>query len=252
MKETTIVEIEKIGKLKNPILLIGLPGIGLIGRVVGRYLVEELKAVKFAYMYSPHFPHQVFMTKTGGMRLINNRFYIIKSKVNDLVVLTGDIQAMTTNGQYEVATTVLQFVKKFGVKQVVAVGGYSNGKINAKRKIFGVATSKLLLEKFAKNGVVFGEAKGSIVGAAGLIPAMSKLNGMAGICIMGETHGGYIDVAAAKDIVTLLSKMFKFEIDTKKLEQRAKDSQKVLKRIEEEIQRNIVAPQLEQQTSYIR
>ena len=62
MKDTTIIELGKI-KLKNGIMLTGLPGIGLIGRVVGRYLVEELKAKKVADMYSPHFPHQVIMTK---------------------------------------------------------------------------------------------------------------------------------------------------------------------------------------------
>ena len=41
MKDTTIIELEKI-KLKK----VCSPGfhIGLIGRVVGRYLVEELKA----------------------------------------------------------------------------------------------------------------------------------------------------------------------------------------------------------------
>ena len=34
MKETIIIEREKLGKLRNPALLIGLPGIGLIGQVV--------------------------------------------------------------------------------------------------------------------------------------------------------------------------------------------------------------------------
>ena len=44
MKETLIIEKSKMKKLKNAVLVTGLPGIGLIGQVVGRYLVEELKA----------------------------------------------------------------------------------------------------------------------------------------------------------------------------------------------------------------
>jgi len=37
---TWIIEREKI-KLKNGILITGLPGIGLVGQVVGRYMVEQ-------------------------------------------------------------------------------------------------------------------------------------------------------------------------------------------------------------------
>jgi hypothetical protein len=242
MKETMIYEKEKPRKMKNPVLITGLPGIGLIGRVVGRYLAEELKGKKIAYVYSPHFPHQVFITKKGGLRLINNRFYLIKGKERDIVMLTGDIQAMTTVGQYEVANAIVEYAKKLGVKLVITVGGYSTGKINEKRHIFGVATDRKLIQEFKKKGVVFGEAKGSIVGAAGLIPALAKIHGMRGICVMGETHGGYVDVSAAKDIVNLLSDYLKFPIDLKKLEAKAKESEKVLKKIEEEIQRSVSAP----------
>ena len=239
VKETKIVEKEKI-KLKNGVLVVGLPGIGLIGRVVGRYLAEELKGKKVADLFSPHFPHQVFMTKKGGLRLINNRFYLVKGKKYDILVLTGDIQAMSTVGQYEVATAILEYSKRVGVNFVITVGGYSTGKVNETRRIFGVATSKEALTKFKKHGVIFGEARGSIVGAAGLLPAIGRLHHIQGICLMGETHGGYVDVTAAKNIVGLLSKYLGFEIDLKKLEAKAKESEKVLKKIEEEVQRTMI------------
>ena len=241
MKETTIIEKEKI-KTKKGILVVGLPGIGLIGRVVGRYLADELKGKKIADLFSPHFPHQVFMTKKGGLRLINNRFYLAKGRKSDLVILTGDIQAMSTVGQYEVASAVIEYAKKIDINFIITVGGYSTGKVNDHRRIFGVATSKELLAKFKKAGVIFGEAKGSIVGAAGLLPAIGKIHGLHGICVMGETHGGYVDVTAAKNIVDLLSRFIGFDIDLKKLEDKAKESEKVLKKIEEEVQRNMIAP----------
>lgn len=253
MKETSIVEIEKI-KLKNGVLITGLPGIGLIGRVVGKYLVDELKAKKVAELISPHFPHQVFMTKKGGMKLIKNKFYLVKTKTQDILILVGDVQAINSYGQYEVADVVLEYIKRIGGKKILTVGGYSTGKINETRRIFGVVTSKNMLKQFKKNGVVFGVARGSIVGAAGLLPALSKLKGLEGGCLMGETHGGYVDVAAAKNIVVMLSKMLGFKIDTTKLEQKAKDGEKVLKKIEEELQRNAITPYepTEKDVSYIR
>jgi len=253
MKDTTIIELEKI-KLKKGVMLTGLPGIGLIGRVVGRYLVEELKAKKVAEMYSPHFPHQVIMTKKGGMRAIKNKFYVIKTKKYDVLLLVGDVQAMTPEGQYEVAGKVLDYAKKIGVMKIITIGGYSTGKLSEKRNVFGVVTHKPMLEEFKKYGVVFGIAKGSIVGAAGLLPVLGKLYGMRGACLMGETHGGYVDITAAKNIVQLLSQMLGFNIDTKKIEEKAKEGEKVLKRIEEEVQKNQITPYepSKKDVSYIR
>jgi len=255
MKETTIIEKKKIKKIKNGILITGLPGIGLIGQVVGRYLVDELKAEKIANVISPHFPHQVLMTKRGGIRIIKNNIYLHKGKKRDLVFLLGDIQAMSSVGQYEVAGTVLEYCKKIGVKEIVTVGGYSTGQIVAEqRRVFGVSTSQKLRDKFKKQGVIFGEATGSIVGAAGLMPALGKLISLDGTCLMGETHGSYVDAPAAKQIVQILSKYLSIRISLKKIDKRAKESQEILKKVQEEVQKTMEA-QFEESskpTSYIR
>ena len=57
MDETTIVEIEKV-KMKNPILIEGLPGIGLVGKIAADHMIDELGAKQVAQLISPHFPHQ--------------------------------------------------------------------------------------------------------------------------------------------------------------------------------------------------
>lgn len=241
MKETIIIEREKV-KLKDGVLITGLPGIGLVGRVVGRYLAEELNGKVVADLYSPHFPHQVFITKKGGIRLIKNKFYLVRGNgKNDILILVGDVQALSTVGQYEVGGAILDYAQKCGVKLIITVGGYSTGKIREERQIFGVVTNKDLIPRLKKAGVVFGEAKGSIVGAAGLLLGLGKLKGVDGICLMGETHGAYVDVVSAKNIVQLLSQLFNFKIDIKKLEEKAKESEKIVKKIESEIQRSIEA-----------
>jgi len=254
MLETLIVKKTKPKKLRRPVLVTGLPGIGLIGQVVGRYMVEELKAKKIANLVSPHFPHQVFMTKRGGIRIIKNSFYLFKGKKRDLVFLLGDIQAMSSPGQYEVAGKIIDYCKELKIKEIITVGGYSTGQMVEEKRLFGVATSDKLRKKFGKMGVIFGEAKGSIVGAAGLLPAIAKINGLDGSCIMGETHGSYIDTAAAKLIVVLLSKYLGVPVNLKRLNERAKESQKILKKVQEEVQ-NAMEQQEEaasRNVSYIR
>ncbi len=238
MKETTIIEKESVS-LKDGVLITGLPGIGLIGQVVGRYIVKELKAKKVATLISPHFPHQVFMTKKGGVRIIRNTFYVVKKGKLNLLILVGDVQAMNSAGQYEVADKILDYAKKSGVKTVMTIGGYSTGEVMEDRRIFAVSTSKKLKKKLEEFGVVFGEAKGSIVGAAGLLPVLGRLKNLGGVCLMGETHGGYVDAISAREIVKLISSYFKVKIDLKKLDERAKESEKILKQMEEEIQKNM-------------
>jgi uncharacterized protein (TIGR00162 family) len=256
MIETAIIEKKKLKKLKDGILITGLPGIALIGQVVGRYMVDELKAEKVANIVSPHFPHQVFMTKRGGFRIIKNSFYLFRGKKRDVLILLGDIQAMSSVGQYEVAGKILDYCKKVGVKEIMTIGGYSTGKIVAegKRKVFAVSTSEKLRDKLKKYGILFGEARGSIVGAAGILPALGKIQGIDGSCIMGETHGSYVDAPAAKQIVQILAKYVQVKIDLKRLDKRARESQKILKKVQEEV-RKTMESQFEAEAkhvSYIR
>ncbi len=254
MKETQIIERSKEKKLRNGLLITGLPGIGLIGQVVGRYLVEELKAKRTALLLSPHFPHQVFMTKKGGLRLIRNSFFTYRGKKRDLLILVGDVQAMSSVGQYEVSDVVLDYAKKVGVSEILTVGGYSTGKVSSQRRIFAVSNNEELKEKFKKFGVIFGEAKGSIVGAAGLLPALAKFKNLGGSCIMGETHGGYVDTASAREIVQLLSKYADFPISIKRLDERAAESEKIIKKVESDIQKTMESQMdlSKSATSYIR
>ena len=74
MKETYIKELMQI-QPNNPVLIEGLPGLGLVGKIAMRYLIKQLKAQKIAYLYSPHFPYFVLVNKKGNVRLLRGAFY---------------------------------------------------------------------------------------------------------------------------------------------------------------------------------
>lgn len=253
MEQTTIVMLKKV-KIKNPILIEGLPGIGLVGKLAADHMVRELKAQRIADVYSPHFPHQVVMQKNGAIRMLKNRIYHVKGKKNDLLVLTGDVQAVTSEAQYEVTGKLLDFFAKHKGKEIITLGGYGLGKsaVNAP-KVFGSATHKKIVEGYKKYGIVFGETRGSIIGAAGMLLGLGKLRGMQGVCLMGETHGAYVDAKSAQSVLEVLSKMLGVKIDTKKLQERAKEGEKFMKKMESEAakQQNMLAP-ASKELSYIR
>ncbi|HIH18588.1 TPA: proteasome assembly chaperone family protein [Candidatus Micrarchaeota archaeon] len=231
--ETTILEKEKI-KMKNPILIEGLPGIGLVGKIAADHMIAELRATKVADIISPHFPHQVIMQKNGVMRMIKNRLFHVKGKKNDLLILVGDVQAVTSEAQYEVTGKMLDYAQKKGVKFIITLGGYGTGRVHPTPRIFGIVSHKHLVEQYKKFGIIFGESKGSIIGAAGLLLGLGKTRGMEGLCIMGETHGGFVDPKSAQGVLESLSKILEIKVDTKKLDSRAKESEAFAKKMEKE------------------
>ncbi|MEM3399569.1 MAG: proteasome assembly chaperone family protein [Candidatus Micrarchaeia archaeon] len=237
MEKTIIVE-KKGAQLNNPVLVEGLPGIGLVGKLAADYMIKELKAEKIADLYSPHFPHQVLMLKKGGIRMLKNSFYVWKNKNGrDVVILVGDVQAVTPEAQFSVCGSILDYYEKLGGKMIFTLGGYGVGRIVDEPRVLGSATHISLVEKMKQYGVIFGEANGAIVGAAGLLLGLGKLRGMRGVCLMGETHGGYVDAKAAKAVLTVLLRILKVDLDMTKLEERAKETETFMKRMEKEVAR---------------
>ncbi|MGC8669903.1 MAG: proteasome assembly chaperone family protein [Candidatus Micrarchaeia archaeon] len=251
----TIIKMKKGVKLNKPILIVGLPGIGNVGKLVAENLRREFSATKFAVLYSPHFPHQVVMRKDGGIHLVNNRFYYIKSKngSNDIVLLTGDVQAITPEGQYEVNSRIIKFFKNvLHGSFVYTIGGYSESEsIINKPKVFANATSKKIAEEFSKLGVELGKTKGAIWGSAGLLIAFAKMEKIDGICLMGETGVLDVDPAAAKAVLLVLANKLGLKVDTSKIDKMIEETAKLLKELEQ--QNNIISePKEFQKPTYIR
>src|SRR3972149_6895941 len=58
LMENIVVRYLDHPKLTDPIFIEGLPGIGNVGKLAAEHLKDELKAVKFAEIYSKYFPPQ--------------------------------------------------------------------------------------------------------------------------------------------------------------------------------------------------
>lgn len=218
MKETVIKEFKEV-EMNSPVLIEGLPGLGLVGRIVVRYLVKQLKAERFATLYSPHFPYFVLVSKKGNVRLLNGSFYALKSSngKNDLVFFTGDSQAQTIEGQYEISEHLLDFAKKHAAKLIITVGGYRM-ETKDKPKVIAAATNPEILKKSLQAGAIISRGGSPIVGTAGLILGMAHFKQIDALCLLGETRGYLPDPLAAKSILEVLRNMFGFEVGFSDLE----------------------------------
>jgi uncharacterized protein (TIGR00162 family) len=212
-------------KLRDPIFVEGLPGVGNVGKLAAEHLVDQLKAVKFVDMFSKYFPPQVLVTDAGTIRLVSNElYYIMRPQMkNDLVIMTGDYQGLTPEGQYALSDRTLQIIKELGVSRIYTLGGYGLGKMIEKPRVLGAASDLELVDEMKAFGVTFskGEPGSGIVGASGLLLGLGKLYGMRSVCLMGETSGYFVDPKGAQAVLEVLAKILGVTIDFSELEQKA-------------------------------
>jgi hypothetical protein len=238
MKLVEVRYVAKKPKLKNPILIEGLPGIGNVGKLAVEHLIDVMHATKFAELYSKDFPPQVFINPDGTVKLVNNEFYYWKAKTRkqrDIVLLTGDYQGLSSQGQYELAESILDIIQSLGVKQMYTLGGYGLGREIREPKVLFATTDKHLVKEMKKYGAVFkkNEPGGGIIGASGLLLGLGKLRGMTGTCFMGETPGYLVDPKSAKAVLKVLTKAVNVEIDLSRLEEKAREIEYIAQQLNE-------------------
>jgi len=220
-------------ELKNPILIEGLPGLGLVGKIATRYLIKKLDAKKFAYLYSPHFPYFVLVNKKGSVRLLRGTFYFLRNQTegNDLILFTGDSQAQTIEGQYEISDCILDFATLHNVKMIVTVGGYRM-EVKDKPKVIAAATNEELLNEALQARAVLSSMGNPIVGTAGLILGLSRFKKIEALCLLGETRGYLPDPKAAKSVLEVLKLMLSLNVDLAGLDEEIQKADKMITRLQ--------------------
>ncbi len=244
MKETMIYLLER-PQLRDPVFIEGLPGIGLVGKLAAEHLIQELNAVKFAELYSPHFMHQVLIKKGSIVELMKNEFYYWinpDEEGRDIIIVTGDQQVAPTDspGHYEVVGKMLDLAQELGVREIITMGGYQVPELQGEPKVLAAVTHEELVDYYKEKlkdcqvEVVWREDEGgAIVGAAGLLLGMGKLRSMYGISLLGESLGYIVDAKAAKAVLTAVTKILGLEIDMTALEERAKETEEILRKVQE-------------------
>lgn len=227
----------KIPLLRSPSLICGFPGTGYVGKMVVDHLISELNAVHLADIFCTSFPPRVIIGSEGIVDLTRNVLYFSKQNKNgqkDLLLVTGDAQPITPESEYYLAEHILIIAKQFQTAQVITLGAYITGTFSDNPKVYYAATHRESLQAFSgKNTVQLRD--GTVTGMNGLILGIAKLFGIQGICILGETSGYVMDAIASKSVLQILMEMTNLKVDTHNIENRAKDTEMLIRTIEQQI-----------------
>ena len=230
METTEITVLEDI-ELNNPIFIEALPGLGHVGKLAADHMIDELGATKFADIYSPTFPPQVIVKDEGIIENMKNELYYLRDVGEDnldLIILVGNTQALSPEGQYLVCKEILDFVKGYGINRIFTLGGMVTGQPAESPRVFGAATTEENIELLKEAEIEIRANDGGIVGASGLFLGLATRQGIPGSCLMGETPGYFIDAESAEAILNKLSMLLNFEINVDKLEERAEETRQMI------------------------
>jgi hypothetical protein len=216
-------------KIKNPVLVEGLPGIGHVGRLAAKHLCNELKAEKFASLYSDTFPPQVLIMKNGVVQEMRNDLYYWKSEEGkrDILFVIGNTQSSTPEGQYLLSNQILDLSSEYGVKMIYTLGGLGVGRIVDKPRVYGAVTHEKFIPELERLKVIVKrDGMGQIIGVSGLLLGLAKIRGLKGLCLMGETSGYYLDPNSAKAVLEVLCQLLGVKVDMSRLTEKAKAAER--------------------------
>lgn len=241
IQESMNVDIKTLKEFspKEFVLISGLPGIAYIGKLSVEYLVQQLKAEKIAEIYSKFFPPYTLIKKDGVIELLKNELFHFKHEKTDFIFLSGNAQAFSPEGQFEVVEEILKWGIAHGLKKIYSIAAYSSDKSIKKPTVYGTSTNSELLDEYKKLGVVPLD-KGVIVGENGLIMGLAKKQNIPAVCLLGETRGYQtpsgqylIDAKAAKAVISVLIKSLDLEVNMDPLDKQAKDMDEIITKMTE-------------------
>ncbi len=263
-KKAWIVYRDEI-ELKEPVAIVGSPGLRSIGKLVVDELVDKLQTRLFAELYSYGFPAIYYgpsylgapgsagvrIAKDGVTELPCVKFYGVKSGKQDIIIVKG-YQAYNSLNQYVVAEKVTGLFNAYHVKKVVSLGAQV-----IEEGIRCCATDLELLDDMLYK---FGTQKTNVdrfIGFSGIVVAVGRAKGLKGVCLFANTtqnseYPEAPDYDAAAELLEKLSEVLGFEIDSSDLKRRRSEGKpqinmaKSLEAIEEK------AEKVEQESEYLR
>ncbi len=220
-------------RLKKPIMIEGLPGIGNVGKIVMDFLVEKTKAKKIMQFYSYDLPNSVFISQNNLVELPKLEMFYKRINNQDFLFLTGDVQPVTERASYEFCEIIANHFKKNKGDHIITLGGIGLNEIPEKPLVYITGNSKKIVDSYKSlkmESNIYGVV-GPILGISGLLLGVSQKKGIPAVSMLAETFGHpiYLGLKGAREILKKLNQRFGFKIPFDDLEKEIKSMDSQLK-----------------------
>jgi hypothetical protein len=261
------IHIEKKFELKkesirNPVILIGWPGIALVGKLAITSIQESLEAREFLSIQCFDFPARAIVEK-GSLEIPTATVFYKESDKedgNDFFILSGSYQPQSPQGVFEFSKIFCEEMDKItgsNIKMYLSTGAMVSEVSHDVPTVFICGTDQNLVKTFLKLENTKLYKGGYISGANGILPAWAGAKGYApGICILAETLPlpmMTLDPRSSKALVTILKDYFSIDMDFSKLDEKIKEMEHIIESFKKQADQFIRAPPEDKETdSYFR
>ena len=208
--EVRIVEKEGV-KHKNPIVIEGLPDVGLVGTIAASYIVERMGYKEIGYIESDLFP-PVMVVHEGQSK---NPLRIYGDE--GVVVVLSEV-AIPVDAVYPLTEALADWVKEIDSKLVISMTGLpaANRIDIEKPEVFAVGNSEEALNELKDKQMELLE-EGFIAGPYAVMLRECSKRKMSAISLLAQCFPVYPDPGAAASAIESLDKFLKLDIDVKEL-----------------------------------
>ncbi len=223
----------KIGKLKNPILIEGFPGIGDVAKLAVEYLIDKLNAQKILELYTSALPGIVNINEDSTIKMFSINFYKVKTKKRDIILMSGDVQPSKDDENYVLCNEIIKICKDLGVKEIITIGGIGLPETPKRIKVHGAVNNKDLIKKLKNLRITFDGNKTvkMILGATGLLMGIARLYNIDSFSLLVETSNSpyYVGMKEAREVLKLIDKYLELNIEFDELNEEIKNYEKQIR-----------------------
>ncbi len=228
-------EIQK-ESLKDPIVLIGWPGIALVAKLAISSIKDSIEAKEFMNIQYFDFPAKSVVEK-GVLEIPTAKVYYKPTDTedgNDFFILSANYQPQSSEGVFEFSKLFCEEMHNItggNIKMYVSTGAMISDLVHDNPLVYICGTNQELVQSFLKYENTKLYEGGFISGANGILPAWAGTHNYApGICVLAETLPlpmMTLDPRSSKALVTLLKEYFSLAMDFSKLDEKIKEMETV-------------------------
>lgn len=201
---------EKVKLAKEPILVIGFPGPGLVGMITASRMIEGLDMKLIGAIRSPFIPPVTPFF--GGILRLPLRIHATDD--GKLITVISEFP-LPMESIFFVANEILDWASENGVRKVVCIEGIGTAKRTETSEVFGAAEPHLL-EELAKFSVPKVQ-KGLVAGIAGAVLNECLIRKLDGYCLLATATAETPDPEAAASMISAINRFLKLDVSIQSL-----------------------------------
>jgi len=209
-------------KPKNPVLIEGFPGFGLVGTIASEFLIDHLETEMIGKVMFEESPPVVAIHEN---KLVEP-FGIFYNKKYNIVIL--HVISASSGFEWKLADILIELAKQINVKEIVSLEGVGSSGVKMASNSF-YYTNQDDKKKALDNIGLKPLKEGIIMGVTGAL--MLKADGIPLVCLFADTASNLPDSKAAAKVIETLDKYLGLKVNTKPLMQQAAVFEDKLKNI---------------------